>query len=190
MSIAAEALNISKWVISIIKEDGSFVTTQGIATSVTFPGINRNFDTEARAGLPGILPVPLSYTEQELTISLRGTSKNFTKELARRYQLPITLQLSAIGCDIVNNSDVPIHGYVVGNIQNALNLELTAQDAATSEISIYVTKYELDIDGDKIIYSPADYVFMVDGTNILASQATALGITPNAITTVKPTLSA
>ncbi|NEP03531.1 MAG: hypothetical protein F6K34_01125 [Okeania sp. SIO4D6] len=182
MVAALNRLNISQWVVSIVRDDNTISPGQALATSVTFPPLTKNFDSDARAGLPGVVPIPLQFSEQELTISLRGITEDFITELASRYYKLIKVDISGVGCDMTDQSEVAVRVVAEGNLMTSLGLELTAQDSATSEVSIMLNKMHLKIGTTEIIYDPMNYNYSVNGVNQLAAQATLIGITPNTTT--------
>lgn len=182
MVAALDRLNISQWVVSIVRDDNTISPGQAIATSVTFPSLTRNFDTDARAGLPGIVPIPLHFTEQELTINLRGLTEDFLTELAERYYKLIKVDISGIGCNMKDSTDTTVRIVAEGNLQTSLGLELTAQDSSTSEVSIMLNKMHIKIGATEIYYNPQEYVYAINGVNQLATQADNIGITPGTAT--------
>ncbi len=178
----SDVFNIPDFCLSFVNDDNSLSNLQAMVTNVSIPYLERSFDTDARAGLPGLIPLPLGWNNQELTFTLQSFSQEIIKKIAGKINSLIKMQLN--GCGLRHTDQTVLNVVFKGNgfLAQSLGMDLQAQSSATSEYRIMLNKYELVIsDGTNtttVIYDPMNYVLSVDGVNTLEDQGQAIGVIP------------
>jgi P2 family phage contractile tail tube protein len=160
----------------VLSSDGTPTTTQGLVTKVDLPVIEREFDSDARSGFPGIVSYAQGFKEMECSLTLKGVSRTLEDALLASINGEVSLQLSAAA----ESDDGSILAYIVtmrGSVmQLPTGLSLTPQENAETTFSMRVNYYARTFGGSTFVYDPRNNVFSVNGTDYLLAKRTALGV--------------
>ncbi|MBW4596207.1 MAG: hypothetical protein KME46_25715 [Brasilonema angustatum HA4187-MV1] len=189
MPTASSKHNFSLWLLQVLKADGTPTSAAQIATAVEFPPLKRNFDTDARSALPGIIPYPLGFSDLEMTVTFKGLSREMFEVLYSSIERILTISITSEGCNFADTSDVlPMSLTAKGNISQLPSINFTALQNSQFQWKMMVNEFDLllgnpadvAVNKTEILYRPSEFKYLVNGTNLWAAKAAAIGITPPA----------
>ena len=174
-----ELFYIPQYCLSIV--DGTDkIVLQGMVTDVKLPPLELNFDTDARSGMIGAIPLPQYFSSLEMSFTMQSFTYNAIAELAN--MLNGGCELSLNGCGKLHDGSGTVNVAIncKGFVGKGFGFNFPAQSSANSEFNIMLNYYKQfysdGISNTTIIYDPHNFILSVDGTNIYQAEGEALGI--------------
>lgn len=167
-------LEIQHWNATLLDINNAPVNLKGIITELSSPVLERDFDTEKRAGEAGIVARPKFFNEVEVSFTIRRIFPAFTKAILEAVLLPITLQ-----CNTIIESESGTNGvysWYIKGYPNSTPLGDLSADGLEAEISLTCHYVGVTYGTFSMIYDPVNYIYSINGVNLYASVKTSLGL--------------
>lgn len=170
---------IPQYCLSVVG-DTDKILLQGMVTDVTLPPLELNFDTDARSGMIGAIPLPTYFNTMEMSFTLQSFSHKAIKELTGALHGGAEINLNGVGKKHDGSGTVNVAIICKGFVGKGLGMNLSAQQSATSEYNIMLSYYkQFYSDGANntiVIYDPHNFILSIDGVNIFEEEGKALGV--------------
>lgn len=166
---------IQHWNAKILDIANAQVNLKGIITEISAPTLERDFDTEKRAGEAGVNPRPKFFNEVEVSITIRKLFPTFLKAVMEAVNSPITLTASTIIENETTNVN-EVYTWFIRGYYSSLPLGDLSADGLEAEITLMANYLEISYGTLAVIYDPANYIYSINGTNLFASIKTSLGL--------------
>lgn len=168
--------HIKDWTATILNTNNQPTSLQGMVTEADLPDIEREYDTEKRAGLPGVVSFPMGWGEMESTITLRNVSEGFFDAIASTVNGELSLQLTGIAENSETNATVSYLCTVRGSVMSMPMGSFSAQESAEFELGIKVNYVSRALGASTFIYDPRNFIWSVNGVNLLEARKQSLGV--------------
>lgn len=165
---------IQHWNATLLDINNAPVNLKGIVTEVTSPVLQRDFDTEKRAGEAGIVARPKFFSEVEVSFTIRKVFPAFTKAIMEAVNAPITLQCNTIIENANGTNDV--YSWFVRGYPSSTPLGDLSADGLESEKTLMCYYVSLSYGNLSMIYDPINYNYSINGVNLFASIKSGLGL--------------
>lgn len=170
----ATVSEIQHWNATLLDVNNAPVSLKGIVTEISSPVLERDFDTEKRAGEAGVVARPKFFNEVEVSFTIRRIFPAFTKAILEAALLPITLQCNTI-IESDTGSNLVYTWYVKGYPSSTPLGDLSA-DGLEAEVSLMCHYVSVTYSTFSLIYDPLNYIYSINGVNLFASVKTSLGL--------------
>lgn len=167
---------IKDWTATLLNANNQPTSLQGMVTEADLPDIEREYDTEKRVGLPGVVSFPMGWGEMESTITLRNVSEGFLDAIAGTVNGELSLQLTGIAENTETGSMVSYFCTVRGSVMTMPMGSFSAQEVAEFELGIKVNYVSRTLGNSSFIYDPRNFIWSVNGVNLLESRKQSLGV--------------
>lgn len=168
--------DITAWNAKILDVNSNPISLKSIITDLTSPVLEKEFDTDKRAGEIGVISRPLYFNEMESSFTIKKATKPLMQALLAGIGDPngtITLQATAI----VDNGTTR-ESYIwdcIGYVSSLPLGDLSA-DGVDAEVTMMVNKLDVAFGVDfAMSYDPENYVYSINGTNLWADVASVIG---------------
>lgn len=167
--------DIQAWNVALLDINNAPISVAGLATEFTLPTLEREFDTDKRAGESGVVPRPKFITEMVATIKLMSTSEEFENAMLSNLAKPVTLQLKASAADTVTGITVPYIVSLRGYFSEYPLGDFTDM-GMEQEISMMISYVSKTFGSNIVIIDPKNYIYSINGVNLWAGVKTELGL--------------
>lgn len=165
---------IQHWNATILDINNAPVNLKGIITELTSPVLERDFDTEKRAGEAGVVPRPKFFNEVEVSFTVRRIFPAFSKAILEAVNVPITLQCNTI---IENSSGTnDVYSWFVKGYPSSVPLGDMSADGLEAEKSLMCHYVSVTYGTFSMVYDPVNYIYSINGVNLFASIKSGLGL--------------
>ena len=170
---------INDWLVKILDAGANSTNVDFICSEFNGGELEREFDTDPRAGEVGSVPRPMKFGELEVSMSVKMVTKEVLDVINTGIKNPISFQLSAATSD--DNGTITPYIYTVKGFMSKIPFGDIASDASfEAEFTLMATylKQEIGTGVEKfeLIYDPKNYLYSVNGVNMLADIKTSLGL--------------
>lgn len=168
------APEISFWNATLLDINSNPVNLKGIITDLSAPTLERDFDTDRRAGEIGVIARPKFFNEVKVSFTYKRWFPAFSKAILEAINLPISLQASAIIQSTGGITDV--YTWSVRGYPSSVPLGDLSSDGMDGEIEMMCHYLSMTYGAFTLIYDPANFNYSVNGTNLFATFKTNLGL--------------
>lgn len=166
--------DIQAWNVSMLDINNAPVAMAGLATELELPTLEREFDTDKRAGESGIISRPKHFSEVECSFTLMSISEEFMSAILQNVAKTVTFNFSAAALDSAGASAV--YSLAMRGFYNSLPFGNIDDVSSEIEIGFNVNFFTFTFGAQTMTYDPANYIYSVNGTNLLANIKTTLGL--------------
>lgn len=166
--------DILAWNVKMLDIDNAPIAVGGLATEFELPTLEREFDTEKRAGESGVISRPKFWNELEASFTLMSYSEEFHSALLKNVAKTVTMQLSASAAD-ANGSSV-VYTASMRGFYSEFPMGSFSDTDFEIEITLKVNYLSVQFGTQTFVYDPANYIYSVNGANVLANIKTDLGL--------------
>lgn len=168
------AAEIQHWNATILDINYSPVKLNGIVTEVKAPKLERDFDTEKRAGESGVIARPKFFNEVELSFTVKRIFPNFVKAIMQAVNLPLTFQCNTIIESATGVNEV--YSWYAKGYPSSLPFGDLNADGMDSEVTLMCSFLSCTYGTFTMVYDPANYVYSINGSNQFNDIKLSLGI--------------
>ena len=170
---------INDWLVKILDFDANETPVSFICSEFNGGELEREFDTDPRAGEAGVVPRPMKFGEIEVTMTVKMVTKEILDVINTGIKNPISFQLSAATSD--DNGVITPYVYTVKGFVSKIPFgDISADASFEAEFTIKATYINQTIGTGagqfELIYDPKNYLYSVNGVNQLADIKTSLGL--------------
>lgn len=167
---------IQHYVLTGLDANGTPTSTQGIVTDVDLGELEFAFDNDKRAGAYGVVSRRLTPDEYEVTFSTVGMTQELHNLLVGGVNSEISFQLSAIDEDTETGAIIPIKIVMRGAVSSIPFGSYTPQNNSNWDIGFMVNYIDRKWGDSTFIYDPRNFIWSINGKNLLADRKAALGV--------------
>ncbi|MEO0842643.1 MAG: phage major tail tube protein [Cyanobacteria bacterium J06643_5] len=167
---------IRDWLFTVLDNEGKPTDTQGIATELDLGSLEIAHDTDKRAGAYGVVALPQTPDEMEVSVSTIGMTEELHNALLSGVSGEISLQFNGVEENPEVGTSKGIVIVLRGSIGSIPFGSYTAQSNAEFEFTMMVNYINRLWGTSRFIYDPRNYLWEVNGKNLLAAKKAALGV--------------
>lgn len=168
--------DVTAWNCRLLDINNAPTNIKGLITEVSAPTLERDFDTTKRAGEAGIIPRPRHFNELEVSFNVNKVSKVLSRALLEAIgsiNRTVSLQCTAvIDMDAVTRD---IYLWTAKGYLSSVPLGSLSADGIEAEYTMMLTQLDISFGDFTMSYDPSNYIYSINGVNLLASIKTAIG---------------
>lgn len=168
--------DVTAWNCRLLDINNAPTNIKGLITEVTAPQFERDFDTTKRAGEIGVIPRPRHFNELEVSFSVKKISKLLSKALLEAMgsiNKTVSLQCTAVIDNDATSRDIYL--WTAKGYLSSVPLGALSADGIEAEYTMMLTQLDVSFGDFTMSYDPSNYVYSINGTNLMASIKTAIG---------------
>ena len=174
--MAINSYIVRDWTATILDAANKLTNLQGMVTGIDLPDIERDYDTEKRVGLPGVVSFPMGWTDMESSVSFRNMTEGFLEAIQGTVDGELSLQLTGIAENSETGTVMSYLSLIRGSVMTLPMGSFSAQEVTEFELGIKVNYISRSLGASNFIYDPRNFIWSVNGVNRLEARKQILGV--------------
>ncbi len=159
--------DVTAWNAKILDINNNPISLQHIITDLTSPVLEREFDTEKRAGEMGTVSRPIGFNEVETSFTIKKPQKDLSKALLEALGSPdktIVVQAAAV---VDTGTGRESYTWACTGHISSYPLGDLSSEGLEAEVSMMVNKLDVNFGADfTMSYDPENFLYSVNGVNL------------------------